>query len=109
MSDAEIARKIGVDKSSISQWGKNGLPKTLGNVLRILNEQQPSVPLAKPAQGMMPVKDRRLAEILALLADEWEALNPHGRAQLAARFETAFPELRGGARWQKLSDTSAGE
>lgn len=46
---------------------------------------------------MAPVADRDLAEILALLADEYEALNDHGRRQLAARFRAAFPELRGGA------------
>lgn len=51
---------------------------------------------------MTPVTDRELAELLALLADEWEALNPHGRRQLSARFKSAFPELRGGATPSKI-------
>ncbi len=50
-----------------------------------------------PDSALAPVADRDLAEILALLADEYEALNDHGRRQLAARFRAAFPELRGGA------------
>ena len=45
----------------------------------------------------MPVSDRRLAEILALLADEWEASDERSRVQLETRFHAYFPELSGGA------------
>ena len=61
-----------------------------------------------PDSALAPVADRDLAEILALLADEYEALNDHGRRQLAARFRAAFPELRGGRRYDALSGTSDG-
>lgn len=70
-------------------------------------EKKANPPSTSPA--LTPVKDRDLAELLALLADEWEALNPHGREQLATRFRAAFPELRGGQRYQKLSAGSAGK
>jgi len=63
-------------------------------------EKKANPPSTSPA--LTPVKDRDLAELLALLADEWEALNPHGREQLATRFRAAFPEL-------KLSAGSAGK
>ena len=45
------------------------------------------------APGLVPVSDRRLAKMLAILADEYEAMNPRGRDALAARFDIAFPEL----------------
>ena len=45
------------------------------------------------APGLAPVSDRRLAKMLAMLADEYEAMNPRGRDALAARFDIAFPEL----------------
>ena len=43
--------------------------------------------------GFVPVSDRRLAGMLATLADEYEAMNPRGRDALATRFDIAFPEL----------------
>ena len=43
-----------------------------------------------------PVRDPILAELLAWLGEEWEALNPHGRERLRRRFEAAFPEFAGG-------------
>ena len=39
---------------------------------------------AMPAAGMVPVSDRRLAELLARLADGWEAMEPAERERLAA-------------------------
>ena len=54
----------------------------------------PSAP--DPAAGLVPVTDRGLAELIALLADEWDAANAHGREGLVARFRHAFPELSGG-------------
>ena len=46
------------------------------------------------APGLVPVTDRRVAAMLGALADEYQAMNPHGREALAARFNIAFPELR---------------
>ena len=45
-------------------------------------------------------EDRRLADIVRVLVDEFEALNEHGRTTLAARFWGLFPDLR------KRSDTA---
>lgn len=40
-------------------------------------------------------EDRRLADIIQVLVDEFEALNEHRRTTLAARFRGLFPDLRG--------------
>ena len=42
----------------------------------------------------VPVEDRRLAEMLAVLADEFEALNARGQESLCTRFWHAHPDLR---------------
>ena len=42
----------------------------------------------------VPVEDRRLAEMLAVLADEFEALNERGQESLCTRFWHAHPDLR---------------
>lgn len=56
--------------------------------------KSPSV--SQNSTGMVPVRDRRLAKILALFTHEWEACGERGRASLAARFAAYFPELNGG-------------
>ena len=58
--------------------------------------------------GGVPVADRRLAGMLAALADEYEAMNARGRDSLAARFDIAFPELGGARRPEELSHSSGG-
>ena len=45
------------------------------------------------APGLVPVTDRRVAAMLGALADEYQAMNLHGREALATRFDIAFPEL----------------
>ena len=40
------------------------------------------------------MSDRRLAEMLAAVADEWEALNEPGRSSMAKRFWHDHPHLR---------------
>ena len=49
---------------------------------------------ASPAPAFEPVPDRRIAEALAVLADEYEALNARGRESLLMRFWAAHPDLR---------------
>ena len=49
----------------------------------------------RPAAPPTSAADRRLARVLALLTDEYAALNDHGRESLVTRFEAAFPECRG--------------
>ena len=56
--------------------------------------------------GLIPVSDKRLARILALFADEWEAADERGRENLATRFHAYFPELAGGGR--RYAGLSAG-
>ena len=55
-----------------------------------------------PMRPSTPVRDRRLAELITALAEQWEALNETGRAALLTRFETFFPDLRRGARADRL-------
>ena len=43
---------------------------------------------------VVPPRDRRLAALLAAVADHYEALNEPGRAALVVRLEHCFPELR---------------
>lgn len=64
----------------------------------------------------VPVEDRRLAEMLAVLADEFEALNERGQESLCTRFWHAHPDLREralarqGRRLARLAgDSGAGE
>ena len=56
----------------------------------------PSEPALAP--GAEPVPDRAIAEILAALADEYEALNGHGRESLRMQFWATHPHLRERAR-----------
>ena len=42
----------------------------------------------------VPVADRRLAEMLAVLADEFEALDARGQESLTLRFWGLHPDLR---------------
>lgn len=48
------------------------------------------------ASAFAPVSDVRLARMLALLADEWEASDERARSQLERRFQLHFAELEGG-------------
>ena len=54
----------------------------------------PAAPESGPGAALEPVPDRRIAEALAVLADEYEALNPRGRESLLMRFWAAYPDLR---------------
>ena len=55
-----------------------------------------------PRRPSTPVRDRRLAEMITALAEQWDALNETGRAALLTRFETFFPDLRQGAQVERL-------
>ena len=62
---------------------------------------EPDVP------ALDPVTDPRIAEALAVLADEYEALNARGRESLLLRFWAAHPDLRESARSTGSSPGSA--
>lgn len=55
-----------------------------------------------PSRPLTPIRDRRLAELLTVLAEQWEALNEAGRDALQTRFDTFFPDLRKKARLERL-------
>lgn len=55
-----------------------------------------------PSRPVTPVRDRRLAELLTVLAEQWEALNEAGRTALLTRFHTFFPDLRKKAGFGRL-------
>lgn len=58
-----------------------------------IREQPP--PYAElPARPLTAVRDRRLAELITALAEQWESLNETGRHALLTRFEAFFPDLR---------------
>ncbi len=54
----------------------------------------PDAPAPLSGTALETVSDRRLAEILAAVADEWEALNEAGRVSLETRIWTLHPDLR---------------
>lgn len=61
---------------------------------------QPLESQSSPA--LAPVSDVRLARMLALLADEWEASDERARSQLERRFHLHFAELEGGGPVRRL-------
>ena len=59
-----------------------------------IREVDPGAPAPPSGTALETVSDRRLAEILAAVADEWEALNEAGRVSLETRIWTLHPDLR---------------
>ena len=59
-----------------------------------LSVQARAVPASPVPSEMVAVPDRRLAEVLAALADTFEEYNASARRDLIARFWIAFPELK---------------
>lgn len=51
-------------------------------------------PGGAPGAALEPVSDRRLAEVLAAVADEYEALDAVGQASMLTRIWSLHPELR---------------
>ena len=79
---------------------------TAEDVLAALAERPAALPAASPSPppaappsppppeaGLTPVTDRTLAEILAAMADAWEAADEGGREDLRLRWQTSFPDL----------------
>ena len=69
-------------------------------------------PLPSPSPALEPVSDRRLAELLARLADHWEALDADERREALGEAVVAMLRATGererGPRWRALSPGSAG-
>ena len=53
----------------------------------------PEAGLTPVTDRITPVTDRTLAEILAAMADAWEAADEGGREDLRLRWQTSFPDL----------------
>ena len=68
--------------SSVSPIGETDLKK------------KSAAEIPPPGSAWEPVPDRGIAEILAALADEYEALDAHGRESLRLRFWGLNPDLR---------------
>ena len=95
LSDSEIAAELGVARSTISHWRSRGLPQAVTCLLPYLNPRTvPDAPPEADVPALDRVTDPRIAEALAVLADEYEALNARGRESLLMRFWAAHPDLR---------------
>ena len=55
-----------------------------------------------PSRPSTPIRDRRLAELITVLAEQWEALNEAGRDALLTRFDAFFPDLRKPVRLERF-------
>ncbi len=66
-----------------------------------IREQSPSY-AGLPARPLTAVRDRRLAELITALAEQWESLNETGRHALLTRFEAFFPDLREAVRTGRI-------
>ena len=106
LSDRKLAKKLKVTPSTISHWRSRGLPKAVTCLLPYVTTREG--PRAAPEKGVHredtlsgrsdhptpPVTDPRIAEALAALADEYEALDARGRESLLVRFWALNPDLR---------------
>lgn len=113
LSQYAFARRIGISRGYLAAM-EQGKPPSFNTVMKLLESGQvgdanwlltgdgpmhpgpaaPAAPESGPGAALEPVPDRRIAEALAVLADEYEALNPRGRESLLMRFWAAYPDLR---------------
>ena len=68
----------------------------------LIREQAERYGDSRPSRPSTPIRDRRLAELITVLTEQWEALNEAGREALLTRFDTFFPDLRRPARLERL-------
>ena len=66
--------------------------RQIAPIRRVFSER--SNEAAAPEPALEPVTDRHIAEAVAVLADEYEALNARGRESLLMRFWATHPDLR---------------
>ena len=105
MSQMQFAKRTGIKQSAYSNYerGARELPLSAASQIAIalsvdlawLLVGVPSEATLRSLGAADAVRDQRLAEMLAWLANEWEAHNEHGRASLRQRFDAAFPEWPG--------------
>ena len=111
-SQQSFAARFGIKQAAYSTYelGKNEIPLwalvaiaegTSTNFQWLIfgdgrQPREPLVPLTRPgavSESRPPVADRRLAAAITALAEEYQAMNEHGRTSLLRRFWKAFPEL----------------
>ena len=93
-SQEAFARRTGIKQAAYSNYERGLREIPLSTASRIADAL--SIDLVWLLIGVQldcaSARDPRLAEMLAWLANEWEAHNDHGRESLRRRFEAAFPE-----------------
>ena len=103
-SAERISRRTGIPGRTIRGYRNGHIPsvdiadticRALALHLRLGPEESP-IP-----DDLVPTSDSRLAVMVAALADEWEALNEHGRQRLEIRYWVHFEELRNRATANK--------
>ena len=108
MSQTEFSRLAGINQSAYSNYerGVREIPLTTASkIAEVLSIDLAWLLIGVPSDTVLrtldvpaSVHEPRLVEMLAWLANEWEAHNDHGRARLRRRFEAAFPE------WEKKTE-----
>ena len=70
--------------------------RQIAPIRRVFSERSNEAASPEPAPGaaLEPVTDRHIAEAVAVLADEYDALNARGRESLLMRFWAVHPDLR---------------
>ena len=86
LSDSELANRLGVGRSTISQWRSRGLPRALECLLPFVNSSS--------WLGRMLADDGRLTSLVSWLVARWDGATEFERGELHGRFLAAFPEAR---------------
>lgn len=81
---------------------RKGAAEAAGTQSHRIREQAEYYGDALPSRPSTPIRDRRLAELITMLSEQWEALNEAGREALLTRFDTFFPDLRKHTRRERL-------
>ena len=79
-----------------------GPPRKMGAETKDVGEPEAQYGGLLPTRPSTPVRDRRFAQMITALAEQWEALNETGRDALLTRFQTYFPDLRKEGRLDRL-------
>ena len=114
LTQGELGRLAGLDAPTISRIEKGERwfsRKSLAGLARALDLEPRLVPMEScpdSAAGVSeppppyygadkPVRDKRLASLIAWIVETWEAATEFDRGQWHGRFIAAFPEAKGGA------------
>ena len=95
---AQIAAALGYElvirpRGAVSDTSPE-FPSSVSRIRETDPQKKSAAEIPPPGSAWEPVPDRGIAEILAALADEYEALDAHGRESLRLRFWGLNPDLR---------------